>query len=490
MSFARKCDVSKPFALISYSHKDKDQVQPFASELIDQGYNIWIDENEIPKGTKWDRYALVMIRENQCKAILFFRSESSVVSANVRRELIQAEKTNQIDDGSRIKVHVVDVEMNSSMIDDTYRKVRNELTIQQNEADAKSKPKVLEKFEVFEYFEEHFDDRYLSFCMLEKDTLQELRNELTVLGIGQPSSDEAAANQPKTGEPEKDTEAAPRKREAAVKIGEVRAFGDRYPVKNQNEAMTKLYEILLNRQPEQLPQIISQQQHVSLKLEKKAQFNSYAPIRVRGQEVFIGTSFSMKDKLKELYKCCELLGMPSDSIGFIDWDDVEHRVEDGAVITVAAPKASELASSLTDADAAPAPLAKKREASFKIDAVRAFHATYPVKNQNEAMSKLYDILLTMYPEQLPNVVSRQQHVSMQMESKAQFNSCAQLDIFGQHVYVGTSFSMKEKLKELAKLCAIMAIPNDSIGFIDADRVEYRAENGTIVSFKSMETIDS
>lgn len=490
MAFTRKCDISKPFALVSYSHKDKEKVQKFTSELIDKGYNIWIDENEIPDGDKWDLHALERISEQVCKAVLFFRSAASVVSENVEKELIEATLTNAIHE---TRILVIDIEVEASDIADFYLGIRKELYDKRDQAIPGKKQGISNRIATFRYFESKFDHRLISFYYENKARVEKIWGLLAEMGIANQeaidnktsvqliANDANEANQ----DNESDDTSTPqdsltKKREATYKIKEVRAFDNTFLVKNQNEAMSKLYELLLSKYPEKLNCVLNKQQHVSLGLEKKAQFNSFAQIHISGQEIYVGTSFSMKDKLKELTKLCEIVGIPTNSIGFIDVNDMEYVAEDGSIVSFPHQRTAEAVSaqpfdSIESIETLNAEgTSKNKEVGNKINWVRAFQDTYPVKNQNEAMIKLYELLLATYPERLQQVIHNQQHVSFLKEGKAQFNSFAKIVVAGQEVFVGTSLSMKDKLKGLAKLCRILGIPDDSIGFIDVNQVEHRA----------------
>lgn len=87
-----KCNLEVPFAFISYAHDEQDTkvVRNVFDELYKQGYNLWIDTANIPKDeNSWRVAAQKALRypEMTCKIALFFRSESSLISPNVLKEL-------------------------------------------------------------------------------------------------------------------------------------------------------------------------------------------------------------------------------------------------------------------------------------------------------------------------------------------------------------------------------------------------------------------
>lgn len=87
-----KCRMDEPFMFISYSHDDRDIVQPWFLELYRQGYNLWIDTANLPHNQKSWEYAAedALISEN-CVRLLFFRSENSMKSVNIYEELGKAD---------------------------------------------------------------------------------------------------------------------------------------------------------------------------------------------------------------------------------------------------------------------------------------------------------------------------------------------------------------------------------------------------------------
>jgi hypothetical protein len=75
----------EPFIFISYSSEDKDCVKEDVRVLNEHGVNIWYDV-ELIAGQDWFD-AQVKPRILQCKAVLFYASESSIKSKPVLQEL-------------------------------------------------------------------------------------------------------------------------------------------------------------------------------------------------------------------------------------------------------------------------------------------------------------------------------------------------------------------------------------------------------------------
>ncbi len=109
----QNCDITRPYCFISYSSLDSYCVHSFVRQLIDKGFNVWIDwelENHI--GTKWDETALSAIFDKNCKCIFWFVSEASCRSANVASELEYSQKDAVLHNhgGMPIKIYPLEVE--------------------------------------------------------------------------------------------------------------------------------------------------------------------------------------------------------------------------------------------------------------------------------------------------------------------------------------------------------------------------------------------
>ena len=82
--FFRPYEGQKPFAFISYSHRDSDLVLDIVSPLHAQRFRVWYDEG-IPAGGDWSKNIGQHLRA--CAAVLFFISASSLDSANCLNEM-------------------------------------------------------------------------------------------------------------------------------------------------------------------------------------------------------------------------------------------------------------------------------------------------------------------------------------------------------------------------------------------------------------------
>lgn len=75
---------SEKYIFVSYSHKDKNLVQPIISALASQGYRVWFDSG-IHAGTEWPE--VIAAHLEKCSAFIACVSGNSMQSHNCRSEL-------------------------------------------------------------------------------------------------------------------------------------------------------------------------------------------------------------------------------------------------------------------------------------------------------------------------------------------------------------------------------------------------------------------
>ncbi len=78
---------------VSYSRSDSLFVKKVSADLKNLGINIWLDQLDIPLGSVWDLEVEKAV--NECSAVLFFASVSSVVSNNALNEVYTALEDNK-----------------------------------------------------------------------------------------------------------------------------------------------------------------------------------------------------------------------------------------------------------------------------------------------------------------------------------------------------------------------------------------------------------
>lgn len=82
------CDRTKPYVYVSYSTRDALQVYSSVLHLQEEGVNLWID---VPKnfniGEGYNSTIFKTLAHENCKGVLFYMSEESMMSAQTVKEL-------------------------------------------------------------------------------------------------------------------------------------------------------------------------------------------------------------------------------------------------------------------------------------------------------------------------------------------------------------------------------------------------------------------
>lgn len=85
-------DSNQKYAFFSYSHNDASKVSEIFKKLYENGYNIWLDAANLSHGCGgWENEARDALLHSNCALVVFFRSETSVLSENIYTELSEAE---------------------------------------------------------------------------------------------------------------------------------------------------------------------------------------------------------------------------------------------------------------------------------------------------------------------------------------------------------------------------------------------------------------
>jgi len=98
----------KPYAFISYAHKDEEKVFPIIEAMQEKGYRVWYDEG-IDPGTEWDENIAEHI--DRASHVIAFMSENYLASKNCKDELGYARDL----DRRRLLVYLEDVTLPRGM---------------------------------------------------------------------------------------------------------------------------------------------------------------------------------------------------------------------------------------------------------------------------------------------------------------------------------------------------------------------------------------
>jgi len=87
-SVAKPYTGGEPYAFVSYSRRDADQIAPILDRLASHGIHVWYDSG-IPGGVEWDAY--IEDRLEHCSVLLLFMSRAAVTSRYISREVKYAD---------------------------------------------------------------------------------------------------------------------------------------------------------------------------------------------------------------------------------------------------------------------------------------------------------------------------------------------------------------------------------------------------------------
>lgn len=82
--FFKPYEGKKPFLFVSYSHRQSERVVSTIRVLHEKGWRLWYDEG-IPAGSDWP--ANIARHMEDCEAVLFFLSETALLSPNCLSEI-------------------------------------------------------------------------------------------------------------------------------------------------------------------------------------------------------------------------------------------------------------------------------------------------------------------------------------------------------------------------------------------------------------------
>ena len=108
----KKCDISRPYLFISYSGKDAAYVFEDVVEFQKRKVNVWIDERGVDHTqASWKDSALRAIEDIDCRLVLFYVSENSLMSRACLEELRKtcSEETMELHAMQRVKYICIDV---------------------------------------------------------------------------------------------------------------------------------------------------------------------------------------------------------------------------------------------------------------------------------------------------------------------------------------------------------------------------------------------
>lgn len=440
---------NKNYAFVSYSHADADIVLRCVNELRKSGFNIWTDEFLPYDQTGWDETVDSYIVNENCKRVLYFRSENSLTKENIFRELDLAH-------GIEKKITIINLfpnkdndEVHKKLLlkSATYRKFRDIISYKASAielAEAYSIKRIERELEAA--LEMNIKPEDISLEENKEGENFQVNHEVSQNQVSAEVSDKPKITDMKekvetTKIPDK-ADTTDGKSESPKKIS-FRVYGQRFEL-NQADFMSKVYERVLNRNLDQLDLVVSTQQNVAYANQvpesKKVYFRPEKEIIVGQQKVWIGTSYSKSGKFTQIAKLFKVLGLNPKEILEIDNE------------TLPAVKAT----------SANVERVKEKEREREGIQFSLYGKGYVATNQSDYMLMIYEILLKLHPDQLEEITKQQNHVMYEDKQKAEsipyFRGSKVFNIAGHEVRVGTSFDLKSKLRHIVKLFDLLAVP--------------------------------
>ena len=114
MALVKAYGGESPFIFVSYSHSDREEVEPVIAYLQRLGYNVWFDEG-LPLGQDWAQ--TLDARIGECECFLCFISTRSVGSPECEKEIRRALDTKR----TMVNVFLEPVELAPSVADEMMR---------------------------------------------------------------------------------------------------------------------------------------------------------------------------------------------------------------------------------------------------------------------------------------------------------------------------------------------------------------------------------
>ena len=493
----KACNMEKPFVFVSYSKQDAAKVYPLIEELQALGCNIWIDK-ELNKtvGEDWQAGALGALRHYNCKAVLYFMSCNSLWSAPVCAELLFSASETVQDNNNNKPLKIIPINSSDSWTpqkqnfhDLVYSGEANSSSYA-NEALSASDYEVLRAVDV--------DDKYLNksrptVYQQHKDIAKHIYknafgpkpDQITIASIqdldtikqnipaevfGQPSNTAAPATVPVAPAPEPvstpepapvtapeavaaadasdaDNNTAPASKKPSSTTGDITftLYGKEYTM-NQSDMMLAFFAQVLNKHQEIIHEVGSykgkncvSEIDYTQKENRTEEMPSYFRVSQyftfgNGESLCVGTAYAIGDKLKKMANLLNICG---------EDPDIFHSEQvELPVVKKSAEKGDSSRGSSSGVN-------------FSI-----FGNSFSM-SQSDMLGMICSTLLKKHPDKLSEAadallcIDLKDYTNVAKEDRPVYFGSMNQYYEGTTPYcVGGSFSMKDKLKMIARLLQI------------------------------------
>ncbi|MBP3205853.1 MAG: toll/interleukin-1 receptor domain-containing protein [Lachnospiraceae bacterium] len=491
----KSVDRSKPYVFVSYSKKDAEKVYSIVVSLQEKGVNLWIDkELEATAGIAWNKKAFEAMRNKNCIKLLFFMSTNSFMSIPVCAELEYTHHKAVLASHDQKSIMIVPVSITEHL---NLRHVLEEC----KKLPEINQPIEEKGYEIFKAGAPKIEEEETVFPDSDMETLLNIikmdcfenSTEITVVSggdidsimtnikpaINQEVNDVEAVSKPaETQHDVEDKSAGESVEKSAEKSadrsecedtdedadgGEDEGEGSRSFKQlvfyilgermegNQSDFMILAIGRLLKAHPEAIKSAIAQfncLSDVDYENEHAEGMPSYFrvchTVRIGGQQVCIGTSYGLKEKLRLVARIMHLVGE----------DPASVRVEG-----LELPQIKE----------------RSAEAGSAQGSGRSANEEYVVfgkkcnGNQTQMMWDVFAELADRYPEKIPGLTiltsvketGKVTNAQTKDANPSYFRIAKEFQVNGISYYVGTAYGRNDKLTQIRKMVELCGAPKDA-----------------------------
>lgn len=474
----KACNVEKPFVFVSYSKQDAAKVYPLIEKLQSYGCNIWIDK-ELNKtvGEDWQAGALGALRHYNCKAVLYFLSCNSLWSAPVCAELLfsASETVQDNNNGNPLKIIPINSsdswtpqkqsfrdlifigEANSAPyadvdLSDSDYEVLRAVEVNEKYLD-KSKPSVYKKHRDIakHIYRNAFGPKADQITIASIQDLDTIKQNIPSDAFGQLSNTAApVAPAPVAPAPEPvptPVVSAPEPKKPSSTTGDITftLYGKEYTM-NQSDMMLAFFAQVLNRHQEVIHEVGSykgmncvSEIDYTQKENRTEEMPSYFRVSQyftfgNGESLCVGTAYAIGDKLKKMANLLNICG---------EDPDIFHSEQ--VALPVVKKSAEKGDSSRGSSSGVNFSIFGNSFSMSQTDMLATICSTL-LKKHPDKLSEAADALLCIDLKDYTNVAKEDRPVyfgSMNQYYEGTVPYC-----------IGGSFSMKDKLKMIARLLQI------------------------------------
>ncbi|MBD8913772.1 MAG: hypothetical protein EGR82_08890 [Ruminococcus bicirculans] len=481
------CDKGRPYAFISYSHDNHDSaiVHTVFKKLYERGYNLWIDTANMPYNENdWRNAAFHALTVGKCQLAFFFRSENSGTKDTVKDELEKIKKIRKIK--AIVAIDIWEDESNNAELFEekilnseniklitTYEAVCNVVGIGckalrlyadfNNDIDAlvNEMASVLEQYEIS-------SDKSRS----------NSANTADKVVVEKPQIEKPQAAKPDTTEVKQMVSAPVNRPSKAKSPSEYRytIFGKEHYAGSggQGQLMFDAFAVLTERYPQKVEALtelssVIQAEKVDGNDNPPVYFRTKKRFTVAGKDYYVGTSFSLGDKLTQIKKMFKICGESPDE--FVLLKEGETVPKPSNNISSEEPKPVVNAEPVHTTAENTSTTAVTDEYVYTI-----FGEEYRAgsKEQGKLMYDVFEALTKRFPQKAEAMtaatsVALADTVEYANDTKraypTYFRACKKFEVAGKAYYVGTSYGFKDKIGQIKKMLNICGVPQSTFDLV-------------------------